>query len=152
VTDVTDDERLLAELGDAVRAGQQVPAGFVAAGKAAFAWRNVDAELATLTGTALVGTRAEPASPHAEPASLRSLSFVARELSIEVEVTADALLGQIVPPQPGEIELHGRHGSTQAVPVDEVGWFVIRPVPGTMFRLRLRTADGTAVVTEWVTL
>lgn len=142
---MTDDEWLLAELGHAVRAGQEVPAGFVAAGKAAFAWRNVDAELATLTGTALVGTRAEPAS-------LRSLSFVARELSIEVEVTAGTLLGQIVPPQPGEIQLHNRDGSTQAVAVDEVGWFVIRPVPDAMFRLHVRTADGSAVITEWVTL
>jgi hypothetical protein len=142
---VTDDDRLLTELGEAVRTGKEVPAGFIATGKAAFAWRTVDAELATLTGTALIGTRAEPAAP-------RSMSFTAHELSVEVEVTADALLGQIVPPGPGEIELQQRDGSTRAVVVDEVGWFAFRPVPDTMFRLRVRTADGSAVMTEWVTL
>jgi hypothetical protein len=148
VSGVTDDEQLLAELAEAVRAAGDVPAGFIAAGKAAFAWRNVDAELATLTDAStagLVGTRAEPAS-------LRSLSFVARELSIEVEVTADALLGQIVPAQPGEVRLHQRDGSTRTVPVDDVGWFVVRPVPEAMFRLLVRTAGGSAVITEWVTL
>lgn len=43
------DEELLAELGAALRTAEEVPAGFVNAGKAAFAWRGVDAELAALT-------------------------------------------------------------------------------------------------------
>lgn len=148
MSDVTDDERLLAELAEAVRAAREVPAQFIAAGKAAFAWRNVDAELATLaedSATTLLGTRAEQAT-------LRSLSFVASELSIEVEVTAEALLGQVVPPQSGLMQLHVRAGSAQTVPVDGVGWFVIRPVPGSMFRLHLRTAEGAAVITEWIML
>ena len=150
---LADDERLLAELGEAIRAAGEVPAGFVAAGKAAFAWRTIDAELAALThdsadapGDAiLAGTRADPAQ-------LRSLTFVARELSIEIEVTADALLGQIVPPQPGRIELRGPDGSAHTVDIDDVGWFVITPVPRTMFRLYLRTEAGTSIHTEWITL
>lgn len=144
---MTDDESLLAELGDALRAAGEVPAGFVAAGKAAFAWRTVDAELAALAHdsatTAAAGTRGEPAA--------RALSFVAGELSIEAEMTADTLLGQVVPPQAGQIEMHSVRGPAHAVPVDEAGWFVIRPVTGPMFRLQLRTATRV-VVTEWVTL
>lgn len=145
---VDDDERLLAELGDAVRARAEVPDRFVAAGKAAFAWRTVDAELAALsydsaTSPAGAGTRAEAAS-------LRAMTFVASTLTIELEITGDALLGQIVPPRPGEVSVQTRHGTQAAVPVDEVGWFAVRPVPDRMFRLRLRTADGATVVTEWI--
>jgi hypothetical protein len=77
---------------------------------------------------------------------LHALTFVAGELTIELEVTSDALVGQVVPPMAGEIELVGGAGG---VPVDEVGWFVIRPVPSGRVRLRLRTEDGRSVCTEW---
>jgi len=144
------DDELLSELGEAVRAAEEVPASFVAAGRAAFAWRNLDAELAALTydsatSGVLAGTRSEPAA-------LRALTFVARELTIELEVTPDALLGQVVPPQAGELELLGRDGSARTASVDEIGWFAVRPAPVGMFRLRLRTADGASVLTEWTTL
>ena len=44
-----DDEALLAALRQALRARQAVPAEFVEAAKNAFAWHNIDAELAQLT-------------------------------------------------------------------------------------------------------
>ena len=44
-----DDDELLAALGEAFRSEHQVPAEFLAMGKATFAWRGIDAELATLT-------------------------------------------------------------------------------------------------------
>lgn len=140
-----DDDRLLEDLAAAVREEQQVPASFLAAGRAAFDWRNVDAELAALAEDALAGTRQEPAE-------LRSFTFVARELSIEVEVADDALLGQIVPPRPGRIELRGRDGSTRTAEVDEVGWFALRPLPTGMFRLYFEDPAGAQVLTEWMTL
>lgn len=149
MSDIGNDQDLLAELEEAMRAARAVPDRIIAAGRSAFAWRNIDAELVALThdaaGAALSGTRAEPAS-------VRALTFVASNLTIEVEVTADALHGQVVPPQPGEIELRDRTGTIGTTPVDEVGWFVLGPPPPGMFRLHLRTAAGTAVVTEWVTL
>jgi len=145
------DDELLAELDRAMRAAAEVPDRFVRAGKAAFTWRNVDAELAALShdsalaGPALAGTRAEDAT-------LRALTFVASQLTVEVEVTPDALLGQVAPPTAGEIEVHGRTGPAATVPVDDVGWFVVRPLPAGMVRLLLRTADGRSVLTPWVTL
>jgi hypothetical protein len=45
----TDDDQLMAELGDALRHGRAAPSEFVAAGKAAYMSRNIDAELADLT-------------------------------------------------------------------------------------------------------
>jgi hypothetical protein len=44
-----DDGQLLAALGEALRSESSVPAKFIAMGAAAFAWRGIDAELATLT-------------------------------------------------------------------------------------------------------
>ena len=44
-----DDNQLLAALREALRSERNVPAEFTATGKATFAWRNIDAELATLT-------------------------------------------------------------------------------------------------------
>lgn len=146
---MTDNEQLLMELHEALRTAAEVPAGFVDAGKAAFAWRTVDAELAALTDQfsadeALSGTRAERAG-------VRALSFHASGISIELEVTSDALLGQLVPPRSGQIEVQVQDGTGPTASADETGWFVIRPVPTKMFRLRVRTAADN-VVTEWVTL
>jgi hypothetical protein len=36
--------------------------------------------------------------------------------------------------------------------VDEIGCFAIDPIPDGPFRLRCRTADGTDVLTGWITL
>jgi hypothetical protein len=140
---MTDDE-LLAALADARRSAAEVPDRIREIGRAAFAWRTVDAELAALSTEAPVGARAEQAA-------VRALTFAAREVTIEVEVTQEALHGQVVPPRTGEIELHDRTGVVAVAQVDEVGWFVLSPVPGRMFRLRLRAGD-TVVVTEWVTI
>ncbi|GAB3955588.1 hypothetical protein GCM10029976_098820 [Kribbella albertanoniae] len=48
-TDWNDDGQLLEALRDALVTEQEVPRAFVEAGKAAFAWRTIDAELAALT-------------------------------------------------------------------------------------------------------
>ena len=143
------DEQLLAELREALNTAEQVPSGFVAAGNAALAWRTVDAELAALAqeasdADALAGVRAERAA-------VRALSFLASDISIELEVTPDALLGQLVPARPGTIEVQTQEGGRQPVTVDESGWFTIRPLPSTMFRLHLQTASDN-VITEWVRL
>jgi hypothetical protein len=143
---MTDDERLIAELAEAVRVGGEVPPDFVAAGKALFAWRTVDADLATLTHDSAAdpvgaGTRAEPGA--------RALTFVSGDLSVELELTGDTLLGQVVPPESGRVELHGIGGRVAEVPVDESGWFALRGVPAPMFRLSVHTGAGT-LVTEWI--
>jgi hypothetical protein len=148
--DFNDDERLLTALGEAVRARREVPARFVEIGKAAFAWHNVDAELAALAYDSAAGELA--AGTRAEPAELRALTFVASRLTIEIEVAPDALLGQLVPPQQGAVELHGRDGIATTTMADDVGWFAIRPLPSGLFRLRVRPDGGAAIVTEWVML
>jgi len=145
-----DDEELLAALGDALRARQEVPEWFVETGKNAYAWHNIDAELAQLTYDSLVD-RERAAVVRSEAASIRALTFTSTRLSIELEVGQGSLLGQIIPPRAGTLEVHTTAGVTSS-PVDEIGWFAVAPIPNSPFRLRCRTEDGADVLTGWVTL
>jgi len=143
---------LLAELREALRTAREVPERFVDAGKSVFRWRDIDAELATLSHDSATAT--EPAGLRAGAEPLRALTFSGPAFTIEIEVGPDALNGQVVPPQRAELDIETRPpGETPAtVPVDAVGWFVIRPKPTKRFRLRLRTESGHAVVTDWAKL
>ena len=146
-----DDERLLAALGEAIRARQAVPSWFVETGKNAFAWHNIDAELAQLTYDSQQDLR-EAVAMRSETASIRALTFTSEHLTVELEVTAHSLLGQIIPPHAGELEIHTRAGEISSVEVDEIGRFAVEPIPESPFRLRCSTADGTDVLTGWITL
>jgi len=153
-----DDDQLMAALGEAVRLGDPPPE-FVAAGRAAYAWRTIDAELAALTydSAAELCTTAT----RAQAAPVRALTFAAADVTIEVELTGDALLGQVCPARDGTVDVErspdagagpadgGRAGAPVAV--DEVGYFVVRPLPAGPFRLRYRRPGGVEVVTGWIT-
>jgi len=141
----------LAALREAIRARQAVPAEFIETGRNVYAWHNIDAELAQLTYDSS-HDRAEGASVRSETASIRALTFTSAHLSIELEVTEDALLGQIIPPQEGTIEAQTRAGPATVTEVDQVGCFSFDPVPASPFRLHCRAAEGTDAVTGWITL
>ena len=145
-----DDEQLLAALGEAIRAEQAVPEWLVETGKNAYAWHNIDAELARLTYDSLID-RERAAAVRSEAASIRALTFTSARLSIELEVNETSLVGQIIPPRAGTLEVHTTAGVTSS-PVDEIGCFVVEPIPSSPFRLRCRTADGADVLTGWITL
>ncbi len=146
-----DDERLLAALGEAIKASQAVPSWFVETGKNAFAWHNIDAELAQLTYDSNQDKR-EAAVMRSETASIRALTFTSVHLSLELEVTESSLLGQIIPPRAGVLEIHTRAGEISTTEVDEIGCFAVHPIPDSPFRLRCRAADGTDVLTGWITI
>ena len=148
-----DDDQLLAALREAFRSKRSVPAEFTATAKAAFVWRDIDAELATLTwDSVLADTEAELAGQCAESASLRSLTFMSGELTLEIEVTESALLGQLVPPGPGRIEVRTVDGDVVAAVINQVGGFTICPVPRGPFRLYCHTMSGADVLTGWLAL
>lgn len=156
-----DDERLLAALREALRARQDVPAWFTETGQGAYAWHDIDAQLAQLTYDSSRDQDLEgimrSAGTRAEPASIRALTFTSMRLSIELEVTPDSLVGQIIPPRQGTVEYQARDGETAgtettSTPIDEIGCFYIQPVPSGSFRLRCRTEDGVDVVTNWFTV
>jgi hypothetical protein len=151
VPEVFDDEELLAALRQALAERQAVPPEFVEVAKNAFAWHNIDAELAELTYDS--SRDAEPApSTRAETASIRALTFTSAHLTIELEVTHDSLLGQIVPAQAGTIKVQLRDGAETTVPADRIGRFTIRPIPAGEFRLHCKTSADTDTLTNWLTL
>ena len=146
------DEELLAALGEAVKARQAVPEWFVETGKNAYAWHNIDAELAQLTydsdGDAGPG-RGRP-SGRRPPRSGRSRSprracpSSSRWPRIRWWARSSRL-------GPGTLEVHTTGGVTSS-PVDEIGCFTVTPIPASPFRLRCRTEDGTDVLTGWITM
>jgi hypothetical protein len=146
-----DDEQLLAALRQAVRSREAVPPEFVEVGRSAFAWHNIDAELAQLTYDSS-RDRDYELSVRAEAASIRALSFTSAHLTIELEVTRESLVGQVVPAQAGTITVQPRQGAETAAEVDEIGCFSISPAPAGEFRLHCRTAGGIEALTGWIAL
>jgi len=152
---VRDDDDLLAALGEALKAREAVPEWFVETGKNAYAWHNIDAELAQLTydsDSDQDRDRDLVAAVRSETASIRALTFTSPHLSLELEVTEDALLGQVVPPRAGTLEVQTPAGTIATTQVDEIGCFAVEPIPASPFRLRCRTGDDTDVLTGWITL
>lgn len=127
-----------------------VPPAAVAAARAAFEWRTVDAELAELVydswmdDRALAGVRSS--------GGRRQLTFEAPGVTVEVEVgegAAPDLVGQIVPALGGNVEL--RHeGGILTLEVDDLGRFAVRHLPAGRLSLRCNAPAASPVQTEWV--
>jgi hypothetical protein len=149
--DERDDEQLLEDLRQSLRARRTVPPAFIQAAQNAYAWHNIDAELALLTydSTRWLGMTV---SVRSETASIRALTFTSPHLTIELEIGDPAVLGQIVPPQPATIQVRTRGGIAATIPADEVGCFTIDEPPASPFRLHCQASDGTSALTGWVNL
>ncbi|MDQ2813651.1 MAG: hypothetical protein M3Z75_17740 [Actinomycetota bacterium] len=144
-----DDEQLLAAVRETMRARQAVPETFVDMGKSAYTWHNIDAKLAQLT----YDSSREPAvGLRSETASIRALTFTSAHLSLEIEVTENSLLGQVIPPRAGTLEAQTGAGTVITTSIDEIGCFAVEPIPASPFRLRCQTEDGADVLTGWITL
>jgi hypothetical protein len=144
------DEDLLKELGAALKAPEPVEESLLRAARGAFAWRLVDEELAlaSITFDSLLDAagvlRDGPAAP-------RVLAFEGADMGVEVEVVGDEMVGQIHPPSPGQVSVLTPEGTVGEVEADELGCFVLAPVPRGPVRLRCIT--GSAVIaTDWVRL
>ena len=81
----------------------------------------------------------------------RVLIFTAAHLSLELEVMADLVVGQIVPPGPGEVVVETPDGTTFRIEADDIGLFDFAGLPRGQVRLRCETPDGN-LVTDWVCL
>ncbi|GGW10446.1 hypothetical protein [Streptomyces capoamus] len=134
------------ELRQAAAVLDPVPAELVQAALDAFALHDLDARLAELTFDSLVDAlpvRGATAAP-------RMLTFRAGGTTVDVEVTEDGLIGQVLPPQPARIEVLGGPQSTDApLTADALGRFAGDVPPAGPFALRLHTG-GQVIVTEWL--
>jgi hypothetical protein len=144
-----DDEQLLALLKESLQARKAVPPEFIEIGKNAYAWHNIDAELAQLAYDSLHDSAL---SERSQTASVRSLTFTSAHVTIELEVNEDSLFGQVVPAQEGTIQVRTHAGVIASIPVDKVGYFAVHPIPPGPFRLHCRTTGGSDVLTGWITL
>lgn len=145
-----DDDQLMAALAEALQAERDVPREFIEAGRAAFTWRSIDAELAALTFDSETETMA--AAVRSAEATPRLLTFTAAGLTIGLEIGQDEVIGQIVPPQPGHVDAYPVRGAALTATIDEIGCFIIRPLPASPFRLHYHGASGVSTLTTWITL
>lgn len=145
----SDDDQLLEVLRDAMSTARELPPGFVDVGKAAYAWRTIDAELAALTYDSAWGAE-ELTLTRSESAMLRTLTFASDALTIELELTPHEVLGQVSPPQAGTVRLAADSEDVGATPIDDLGFFIISPAPRHPFRLVCQVAAGITVMTGWI--
>jgi hypothetical protein len=141
------DQDLLEDLSGAVRAAAL--AGTVAEhAKGAYAWHSIDHDLARLSFDSF----AEPVRAYrAESGQARVLIFTATPLSLELELMADHVVGQIVPPGPGQVVVETADGTTLQAEADDLGFFDFTGMPRGPVRLRCETPTGR-LVTDWVCL
>ena len=85
------------------------------------------------------------------PDDARVLVFAASSLSLELEVISGRVVGQILPPGPGEIRVEASDGVSFQVEADDAGFFDLPGLPSGPVRLRCDTPNGQ-LVTEWVRL
>ncbi|WP_437064761.1 hypothetical protein [Streptomyces sp. enrichment culture] len=135
------------ELRQAAAVLDPVPAELRRVAVDAYSLHDLDARLAELTFDSLVDSVPVRGATDVP----RMLTFRTGELSVDVEVTAHGLIGQVLPPQPARIEvLGGPHpAAPDTLTADTMGRFTSDVPPAGPFALRLRTG-GEVVVTEWL--
>ena len=147
------DDALLAALREAITARDNVPARFVETGKNAYAWRNIDAELAQLTYDSVIDERmvaATRSGDGVDPGPHLHLGLICRWNSRSARTS---LLGQIIPPRAGALEIHTGGGNETATTVDEIGCLRRGPQAGRLVPVALphrRTAP--TCMTGWINL
>lgn len=148
---ISDDDLLLAEIGAATRATGVVPDAVVAAAKAAFELRTLDEELAMLTYDSVTDSELAGAV-RSERLAVRSLVFGFGDVSLDVDILPDSLVGQLHPPMAGAIVLESPTRPPLRGEIDELGMFSVPLVgPGDVrFRVEPREdAERSGFVTQW---
>jgi hypothetical protein len=142
------DATLLSRLAGLLEVVEPVPAEVTLAARSAFAWRNLDAQLAVLTADEGLLVRG-----HGDQ---RLLTFEAPDLTVVVEVTevgeGRKLVGQLVPAGPAEISLQAARAPQDELfaPVDSLGRFALPEIPAGHIRFQCVLSNGQKVVTQWL--
>lgn len=143
------DDDLMGELREAVAEARSVPPDLLEAAKAAFTWKTVDEELEMLA-LSYDSAMADAALVRGGTAE-RMLVFESEDLTIELEVGDEVVMGQVVPTRPGRAILEDPRGTLQETEADDGGFFLFRRPTTSPVRVKW-IADDTRVVTEWVPL
>jgi hypothetical protein len=143
--DAPDCARVEEELRRAAAVLDPVPPALRQLAVEAYALHDLDARVAELTFDSLVDAipvRGATGTP-------RMLTFRAGELTVDVEVTGEGLLGQLLPPQQARIEVLSGPQAGAPLTADALGRFTCDAPPAGPFALRVRTG-GEVVVTQWL--
>jgi hypothetical protein len=145
------EERLMSLLQRGLEQSDAVPDDVNAFAKAAFYWRNIDAELAQLAYDS--NDEKAPAGVRST-ATARMLSFQAGEWAIDIEYNSatSRLIGQVEPARQVTVELHVA-GAVITTQTDELGRFDFDGVlPGPVSLVFRTSGDLEVVKTEWTVL
>ncbi|WP_329344508.1 hypothetical protein OG866_38945 [Streptomyces sp. NBC_00663] len=143
----TDADLLEEELRRAAGILDPVPAQLRQIAVEAYALHDLDSRIAELTFDSVVD--AIPVRGATDVA--RMLTFRAGEVTVDVEVTGEGLLGQVLPPQEALIEVLSGPQAGAPLTTDDMGRFTYGAPPTGPFALRLRTGRE-AIVTDWLTV
>jgi len=146
-----DDQALVAELMAALDEADSTAPEHLAAARAVWTWRTIDDELALAELAFDSAYDLAPTGLVRSSGWVRTLAFRSPALTVEIEVTAAGIAGQVVPAGEGEVVGLSPAGPFDSAPIDEVGCFVLDPAPPGPVRLRTH-AGGHTLVTNWVTL
>jgi len=113
----------------------------------AFALHDLDAEIAELTFDSAVDALPVRGAVEAP----RMLTFHAGGLTVDVELSAHGLMGQVLPPQTARVEVLRGPQAGSPLSTDAMGRFTYDEPPTGPFALRLRTGEAT-LVTDWLTV
>jgi len=145
----------LARLLTAAVAADGVPLAVQDAARGAFAWRTIDADLATLS----YDSADELAGAGTRGPRERMLTFEFDNVVIDLEVSPRGplheLTGQVVTASDVDIEVQQPSGPSQQAVVDRLGRFQVAGVPSGPLRLLCRFPGSAAramVLTEWVVI
>jgi hypothetical protein len=144
------DEILLAMLRKGLEESDPVPSDVAAFAKAAFTWRNIDAELAELDYDS--AQEDVPAGVRSTT-TVRMMSFQAGQWMIDIEYdeVAGRLIGATSPPARYSVDLH-TSGATFTTESDDLGRFTADGIAPGPLGMVLRFTRGQVVKTQWVVL
>lgn len=149
-TTTPEDEGILTRLRQGLEQSETVPSDVIDFAKAAFAWRNIDAELAELDFDSI---DEEIPSGVRSTGTARMISFQAGQwmLDIEFDEASGRLIGQISPESAFTVELHTA-GALFTVESDELGRFSAEGISPGPLSLVLHFPDRSVIKTQWVVL
>jgi hypothetical protein len=145
-----EDEKLLATLRKGLADSDAVPSDVVEFAKAAFTWRDIDAELAELD---FDSADEDVPSGVRSSTTLRMISFQAGQWMIDIEYdeAAGRLIGATSPPARYTVELH-TSGASFTTESDDMGRFTAQSIARGPLGMVLRFTRGQVVKTLWVVL
>jgi hypothetical protein len=144
------DDELLREL-DAALQEEPVDESVIRAAQGAFAWRTVNADLELLSLDEALTLADDVLVRGSRPGAPERLVFHGERLSVEVEIDEIGIVGQLTPPQPGQVTLVTTDGPQDTTQADDVGCFAF-PLPASgPLRLDCKISSER-FITEWVTV